>query len=799
MKALRNLVIVFSLYWVQVCPTAFADTTTPGLPSISETTSGTPAVSEPIPRFETEGLPSISEGHEDMLDAIEEVKADNAKQIEAAKVELDSKQKELKVQKANAAALNALAKSDPSEANLANAAAATAQQALAQKEFDEAAKKFEAVKTQKMPGQPTVAEGQPTLEQADAILNPTDDPGKGKKVSKKNEAEASRSIMASNVLLIGIALSAAPMIIFCRDQYSAWAYFASAVLYVGNEINLFGKYKDGSEREMSYYERDDVDKQVKSLEQAAKQTEDAAKAAQEKAQFASYAMMGFTLASALAFMEALNWIGASGMCKMTSIETRPKEFFASNTMEAEGKIAYLNAGVKEYDSLILLEELERYERGFKSSMGYDEYEKLTASWEKDSSMKELMTLSAKAIVNTILPAAVASPNGDDKKKKGKGLSKAKISDNTGGTVALLGLGSVAGYVMTQQLVIQSTSIKEFLASGYTRGALFAGFALAANVAKSDIEDAAGKLNKRAGQYRELAGELKAKSMSNIENGFTTPGQSNVDTQTVDTTAIDGNSDSSSGCVVGGRGEAVSDPECKCKDSNSCKTPDVPNLTQIDGMVGAGGVLAEGASTLGAASSSLFQGDTSGGSTNGNNVGKLAAKIRKIKSKAQKAINDKLKAAGKTPVKDWDAYEKGTFNKYMGTVQKAWDGLSGSDKSKLMARIPALSNDNAKGKGKQVAAKSKVAMKKANGLKNIGKGGKKAVAEKQPGMDLNFDFEENKPLTDEEMAMNGEGMANTPAKDGEDINDNRNKDIFKIITGRYQKTAYPVFFELLEEE
>ena len=95
------------------------------------------------------------------------------------------------------------------------------------------------------------------------------------------------------VLLIIIVMLAPALLMGCKSQWDIWIYGASSLYFIAAEIMNFGKYKQGSEQEMTIYANKDKDEQIEAMMAAHTETKQAAEAAQTKANNSLYASIGF--------------------------------------------------------------------------------------------------------------------------------------------------------------------------------------------------------------------------------------------------------------------------------------------------------------------------------------------------------------------------------------------------------------------------------------------------------------------------------------------------------------------------
>lgn len=122
------------------------------------------------------------------------------------------------------------------------------------------------------------------------------------KSAKKNEE---KGLMLSSAVLIASAIAGFHYITNCNSQPSAMVFTFSSAMFVFNEIKNWNNYKKASDREMKINNKEEYDKQLTSIQAAAKQTREAAEAAKTRANSAKSASTGFALSAVIALIEGV--------------------------------------------------------------------------------------------------------------------------------------------------------------------------------------------------------------------------------------------------------------------------------------------------------------------------------------------------------------------------------------------------------------------------------------------------------------------------------------------------------------
>ncbi|MCR9205177.1 MAG: hypothetical protein NXH75_11400, partial [Halobacteriovoraceae bacterium] len=278
-----------------------------------------------------------------------------------------------------------------------------------------------------------------------------------------------------------------------------------------------------------------------------------------------------------------------------------------------------------------------------------------------------------------------------------------------------------------------------------------------------------------------------------------PGDPQYIDQTIQTVDDDGGGivANNTVCLANGSGMKV-DQNCSCSKTNSCYQPDLPDTSALPAFSGTP-LLADSIKSLKATSGDMFAGRLKAAKTNGQALTNGAAKITRLRDAMEKKINaDRIKAKG-NPV-DFDRNEMAFKNGYSKQLENAFNTLTPREQAALNGISGGYFPDTKD--GKEEKEDDKLAGDSAVDV------GNKAVTDVNPnpgqakdktadGGVWDFDFEQDAGAAAAEQAaidaaLRAEEDQNYVV-DG-DINDDRNKNLFNIITRRYLKSAYPVIFE-----
>jgi hypothetical protein len=674
--------------------------------------------------------------------------------------------------------------------------------------------------------------------------NPGDADGGVQKITGK-EIDPKSKMLLSNIALFAAAFTAPTMVIHC-PKMSTYIYAGASALYVANEIGLFTRFKTASDQEMAaYIGRGDEENQIDSLQTAAKQTRKAAKAAKTRALVSKIAAAGYGAASAMAIFEAFkDPIKAVDCAKTASNSFRIKNQNTINKqLTAMIASTYLPSSQSDVDTFFNFQEQMDFTNGQLSSPTLTEYESMKSEFgnknelQLTSKLSKYIKLASELLIDSAHAETVGLPSiAIQHQKKLDEIEKIRQADlkarnttdeelgtrpvnqvgsstsddststssskpekkglNWSGTTAkmgVLGLGVAAAFMVktSSAAIVKSRFVK----SPYGRAAGFATFAAFSYGASRESDDAAKKLEARAREYDTLANQLQSRVNQDISTNGTSGQLTGGSTQSIDENSTTAGSDNNI-CFTGGPATVTPDAKCDCARTQSCKTPEIPKIDNL-GEFNGKSVLVDSLKDFSSAGKDLYNGRLQTGTTKGQTLAKNAARITRLRDSMLDKLNQNRKKAGEKPVA-FDALQKRFENGLLGKVNSAFNGLSNGERAAVARFAPGFGADldaNKDKEEKKVAEGSKSDTRKvAKGDINPNAGAAKA-ADANQGANWNFDFDENEP-TEEEKAAIAAALAEEDENyvvEG-DISEDRNKNLFNIITRRYLKSAYPVIFE-----
>lgn len=609
-----------------------------------------------------------------------------------------------------------------------------------------------------------------------------------------NQIKATGKFLFANIGLVAIGLGAPSLIKDCHNKWSVRVFGASAALYILNEIGVFTRFNSAINKEMkAYLGRGDEDRQIESLETAAKQTRKAKEAAERRALIAKVAATGFLLASGLAIMEKMSKFGMDEPCVGD-----PSASAVTNNSPA----FYNNYQLNDFNEVDPL--LSTNENFVVQNTVY-----LSEIAVRRSLLISKHSVKAPRLVGKILEVFIAKAyaqeavgtDKDAKIVKGKDGKETIVVNSVGAKLAAIGLGVAGGMAaMKVGKTFVEPIKKKMVYSATGRAVGFGVFGATAYGAATESADAAKKLENRAQEYDRLADSLRNRVDQQIDMETGTTSQFIDQTvQNVDGSSGDGIGNNSL-CATGGASTGLKpDTNCSCAKTNSCASPQIPDTTGLPAFAGSA-LLADSIGSLNGSASNLFSGRLKEAKTKGQALTNNAARITKLRSALQKKFNEDRLKDGKKAV-DFEKAEAG-FSKYMNDqIESAFNNLTPSEQAALGRLAPGMGIGTGTGsedekKDDKLAEKSGSNIKKVAAVDvnpNAGKGSQKS--NDGAVWDFNFDDEAAAAKAEQDAiaAALAEQEDDNYQVDG-DINDDRNKNLFNIITRRYLKSAYPVIFE-----
>ena len=374
---------------------------------------------------------------------------------------------------------------------------------------------------------------------------------------------------------------------------------------------------------------------------------------------------------------------------------------------------------------------------------------------------------------------------------------AKESEKVSGAFSTMGiLSGAAGAILAYKGIAKAT-IQPALSNGFVRAAVFGVFAGLAMMAKSEVNKAKGKAESNAAIYRNLRLQLE-RALNGAQQFAGINGVGNNIRNTIP--RYEGIRDNMENlnqgaiCLVGKLGEQRIDEKCLCAKNNTCTKTDFSSVNlSSNGLPGSYGDILSGLSN---GANSLFAGKTAAANSSFNNLSSNAKSLRDLLNKRKK-VADSIFKKNKEKMR-MDKLESDMDKHFNDNLEKSFNNLKGDEN--LLAK--ALSSP--------IQSSSKIS---ADALANAKNGDTKELLESiktqskaldndgvaaQNGSEFKFNFDEGKIAEGDEAKSNEEIISNMkeydPSSNGNDISNRPEDSIFKIITMRYFRTAYPRFFE-----
>ncbi len=577
--------------------------------------------------------------------------------------------------------------------------------------------------------------------------------------------------------------------------YSPWIFTAAAVYYGASEIMNWREFKDGQDVALKILQNKDYNLQLQDLESAKASTARARKAVETKVKNAQIAAIGFGVAAAVALAEwyaneaakatgVASWaVGCLPKSKANEQLASPKAEAKTTMLDEVEKLEDIfsnnisNYKIESYrstttitdssiDQLISIFEGQNRLHSFK----LDAYNRLMNSpvpylLPKNNQFLQLIS----STINSIIPPAQAAMT----KTEQYGIAA----------------GSVAGLMIYAMADFGEESLWSSMFNGWARSAWYAGAAVVAYGASEEFNNVLKKLKEREAKYDQLIQALtKSYSTQGLENG----GEIGYLSQEMAPALPDPNLAPTDNpddiCMTGEEGKAVP-IECeRCNEINNCKTSEIPENTKFPETMP--NELASATSLMQKMQNASYKGDTEAAQLAGNELAQYAGKIRKINKQFQDMANKDRLARGEKPI-DFERAQKELMDRYKKSAVAALNKLPADKKNSLLTL--------AGGGFSSLSPKKddKLHLKATANVINIQK---KKRHKKNPFAGLELDEKTDEATAKPTIAKVADAMLTdneeydySGANDG--IHD-RNANIFKIITVRYLKSAYPV---LLEED
>ncbi|MBF0299321.1 MAG: hypothetical protein HQK51_11410 [Oligoflexia bacterium] len=311
-----------------------------------------------------------------------------------------------------------------------------------------------------------------------------------------------------------------------------------------------------------------------------------------------------------------------------------------------------------------------------------------------------------------------------------------------------------------------------------------------------LEEILASLNKLKGSKRDKVKGNKsslAKSQLEGEGGMEKELESDKDPA------------SNTGCLNASRVPPVKDEKCACKEKGTC-APKIPSKVQSLTSFPDSALFTTVFNSLKNATTEATHGNIKGAIAASAPLISPAAKIKKNMGKYQNKLNDLLKSKKMKPI-DFDAQAKKLQNNLIGQARQALKnaGITNSQMenatNSLMGEDLIKTDPNKKDGGTGSSGSSGVGQPIVNGGAGSGAGsGGGAAADAKLEEKNEFNFSEDQKTDEAGLAVGADTKKEANINEFEekynDIHGNSSESIFKIISSRYVRTAYP---KLLEKE
>jgi hypothetical protein len=366
-----------------------------------------------------------------------------------------------------------------------------------------------------------------------------------------------------------------------------------------------------------------------------------------------------------------------------------------------------------------------------------------------------------------------------------------------GKLLPLGAGALMG-VFTPIVKFFSLHIAE----PSRRGWLFEALAVSMFAARDATEDVKSEMGNNISKLDKVIETYEAKAKANDQKAFiaNAEAQRNAAKKVSARTSVSTNTDivlsgdgsSTAPCITGTNSSAGGD-QCPA-------IQNTPPSSNISNFIGAeGGAIVAGLNQV--ASAINGQSTISGASIGAgvNTAGPALAAGFKILKKGKREYIKVLKKQGKDVAK-YENHQK-KLNNYLAVKTGRILGAGNVDLNKLATKLGTGFQGAKTQEGKALEQNTSVTEVSGSvggkGLKALNNGGQAKEANENDEGDFDFEFEEMKNTENEPNGPNENAGLADKTREGipkGGITKDRDGDLFKIVTRRYKKTAYPIFFK-----
>lgn len=602
----------------------------------------------------------------------------------------------------------------------------------------------------------------------------------------------------------------------CGNLWSARVFAITSAGWLLMETMNYQDYEGASERSMEAYryynDAEENHKQITSLLEAAAQTEEAADAVEQKSKYAMYAAIGFGVAAALALVEEMSTFMPSE-CTGGLFGHKPisNPYYASlfpqsfenyqenknfindlkSFQQEEYFLSTLDSSQSPQESMQVFTNWHAQRQGLQNSIHlYDQFyeQDFTGNQEVSLQSQKSFTAQLKKFISqahdAVIPRVQASTKDEDKKDDDSGgLGKFKKV----GFGAIAGIG---GYFLATQ-----TEAMNMLENGYLRAALFGATAAGAFWLHTQLKGDAELLRENAENYRKLAEKLKVNTdMDTGEFTHSIP----LERQLITGSQIDKTGrNTNSFCMVTRNGKDLIDEACACRQNNSCKPPSLPNpdFHNFDMP----GIVSDSIDQMRDIESHLNNGNLEAAENGINSFNGNQNAIRDLNRQLEDHINSNLDS----PI-DFQANRDAARDKLKEALRKDLKRMPAPAFNQLASMGPSSVSPPSQAGPKQENIDEGLLSDSYNNSNQSGtsanESSSKANQKKDPFSGFSFTGGGSNSGSDSFVDPNSLA-ANMDKFDfehsGRDIS-SEDKNLFKIITGRYFRSAYPIIFESKED-
>lgn len=582
----------------------------------------------------------------------------------------------------------------------------------------------------------------------------TDNEEKGSKISLGHSSgsvgetnkKADKHMLWSTMSLLAVGIFSGTALATCTSS-SSKLFMIGGAFYLAQELFNWGNYDEGSKRSLDFYlSKNKDDGQRDSIAEALNQTRKAREATEDKQDAIRLSETIYGIAAGIAIAEYfdVHKFGIDPECGKATTSYNPSIPFFDYGQYALGKNIFeivekerLNQNEVQNMTLTEYDYHKKIEENYKLAIGHDLSSMLSIISEAHASMED------------------------------------KFGEMLGAGIGLLG-----GYLLAEKY--KWTLLQHPL----RRAVTFGGSALLAELTAGSLDGVISEYQKREKDYQDLL-DLYDNTTDSLKLNNLTPDSNTLKIQrskapklTLKTSINIDPSRAPSECLHG----SVSNFDIQsCKTSNPVNpTPPKFNITGVDIPTD----FQNAATTANELVNATLKGDIAGLNAKGSNLLAMRDIIDEFKKEGEDKVNKDKILKGLDPI-DFRQGEQDFIKELENDVKSAYNRMNPSQQAQMQALATRGFPVNVEKTDK------KSAIDTAEVSPEISKG----MDPKSEKKKFNFDFKDGKKKISDFTSKN---VDSAQAFKGyklnkAEVNKSANEDIFKIITFRYFKSAYPVFF------